>query len=202
MRWAIIIVLSMSIGLIVWKPVLSVIGLRKQSANAGGRPRFMKAGKPLEQFTDLSSSLENSDLVALYFAASWCPMSTPISLALDEAFVNSDDILTPKTNRGERKSLAIVYVSSDESKSEFDEYLSAPNRKWNAIPYEHTEQRNQLKKHFATCAHREMEDLEIDRRHEIPVRILTQSKLHGSFFANFSLNFHLLVINNIDNHHY
>ncbi|KAL3792746.1 hypothetical protein ACHAWO_002351 [Cyclotella atomus] len=50
---------------------------------------------PLSKYSELSYALEHSDLVALYFAASWCGMSTPISHALDQAFGdNYNDYIT------------------------------------------------------------------------------------------------------------
>jgi len=86
---------------------------------------------PLSKFSELKYALANSDLVALYFAASWCPMSTPISIALDLAFGNGDILLT---NDGIRKELSIVYVSSDKTLDTFNGYIH--NRKWRAVPFD------------------------------------------------------------------
>lgn len=77
---------------------------------------------PLSKFSELAYALANSDLVALYFAAS---LSTPISIALDLAFGNGDIVLT---NDGIRKELSIVYVSSDKTLDTFNEYIH--NSKW------------------------------------------------------------------------
>lgn len=127
---------------------------------------------PLSKFSDLSYALKTSDLVALYFAASWCGMSTPISRALDEAFGDSDEVLTLD---GQRKTLSIVYVSSDRSLEDYRDYISGRN--WLAIPYE-SEERTLLKQHFKTCARPEMGELGIDREHEIPTIIVIDSSNH------------------------
>jgi hypothetical protein len=128
---------------------------------------------PLSKYSELLYALENSDLVALYFAASWCGMSTPISHALDEAFGDSDQILTLD---GERKSLSIVFISSDRSLDDYNNYVSGRN--WIAIPYE-SPQRTQLKTHFKTCARPEVEKLGIDREREIPTIIVIDSRNHN-----------------------
>jgi len=105
-------------------------------------------------------------------------MSTPISLALDSAFGRTDMLLS---NEGGRKILAVVYVSSDETLDEFNGYIR--NRQWLAVPYE-SKQRNDLKRHFSTCAKRELEDLNIDRKHEIPTIIVIDSETHGIITTN------------------
>jgi hypothetical protein len=133
---------------------------------------------PLSKFSELEYALATSDLVALYFAASWCPMSTPISIALDLAFGNGDILLT---NDGIRKELSIVYVSSDKTLDTFNGYIH--NRKWLAVPYE-SKERNDLKRHFSTCAKIELEELDIDRKHEIPTIIVIDSKTHGIITTN------------------
>ena len=133
---------------------------------------------PLSKFSELKYALANSDLVALYFAASWCPMSTPISIALDSAFGNGDILLT---NDGIRKELSIVYVSSDKTLDTFNGYIH--NRKWRAVPFE-SKERNDLKRHFSTCAKIELEELDIDRKHEIPTIIVIDSKTHGIITTN------------------
>lgn len=99
-------------------------------------------------------------------------MSTPISRALDEAFGDSDEVLTLD---GQRKTLSIVYVSSDRSLEDYRDYISGRN--WLAIPYE-SEERTLLKQHFKTCARPEMGELGIDREHEIPTIIVIDSSNH------------------------
>jgi len=133
---------------------------------------------PLSKFSDLSYALQNSDLVALYFAASWCPMSTPVSHLLDSTFGENVVLLT---HDGKRKTLSIVYISSDKTIDEFNGYIR--NRNWIAVPYE-SSQRNLLKRHFSTCAKRELVELDIDRMHEIPTIIVIDSATHGIITFN------------------
>ncbi|KAL9188602.1 hypothetical protein ACHAXT_006980 [Thalassiosira profunda] len=163
----------MSLTMFIWKPLLSVLGLGAN--NATGGPRRLS---PLSQFSELGFALKHSDLVLLYYAASWCPMSTPVSIALDEAFGKSNQGVQAQTPRA---SLAIVYVSSDRTEEEYEQYLQGRN--WLAIPYESSE-RNELKRHFSVCAHRELEEIGIDRKHEIPTIIVVDSQTEGVITTN------------------
>jgi hypothetical protein len=175
--------LSIILVSLVWRPILAFLALTAQSVRHYNHQSEQDASVgqsslPLSRFSELSYALKNSQLVALYFAASWCPMSTPISLALDRAFGRTDMLLT---DEGGRKKLAIVYVSSDKTIDEFDGYIR--NRHWLAVPFE-SNQRNDLKRHFSTCAKREIEELNIDRKHDIPTIIVIDSKTHGIITTN------------------
>ena len=130
------------------------------------------AALPLSKYSELSYALENSEIVALYFAASWCGMSTPISHLLDEAFGESDQILTMD---GRGNTLSIVYVSSDKTVGDYNDYIEGRN--WIAIPYESPE-RTQLKEHFKTCSFPEVKELGIKREHEIPTIIVIDTSNH------------------------
>jgi len=195
-RWAILIAVSTAAASLLWKPVLSFFGKIKP------RPRYNRRGQdisssshqiqqqrdprttsghsalPLSQFSDLSFALQNSDLLALYFAASWCPMSTPISLALDSAFGKHEMLLN---RQGGKNTLSLVYVSSDQTLEQYNGYLH--NRNWMAIPFD-SSQRSELKRHFSTCAHRELEELGIDRKHEIPTIIVIDTQTQGIITTN------------------
>uniref|UniRef100_A0A6U3TBU0 Thioredoxin-like fold domain-containing protein n=1 Tax=Ditylum brightwellii TaxID=49249 RepID=A0A6U3TBU0_9STRA len=162
---------------------MNMIGENKGGSNifTGGKGLFKL---PLSKFSTLSYALENADIVALYFAASWCPMSTPITKALDVAFSGKGILLPPLSNDGtntkikheKRHRLAIVYISSDSSEEEMTLYAK---QEWNVVPYESSE-RNEIKRHFSTCAKKEMDDLHINpRKHEIPTLILIDSLTHG-----------------------
>jgi len=180
--------------IVVWESVVSFFGSSTSSRtnslqtgaahnNDGGTSRHLDRSKfyeqrPLDRFSELQYALEHSKLVLLYFAASWCPMSTPISDALDEAFGKGDVLLT---RNGQKKTLSIVYVSSDETLEEYTEYTR--KRHWLPIPFESPE-KNQLKRHFATCAHRELEELQFDRKHEIPTGIVIESRTQGIITTN------------------
>ncbi len=144
--------------------------IRLDSLNDVGSQR---TSLPLSKFSDLSYTFENSDLVALYFAAAWCPMSTPVSLLLDTIFGDNDTLLNLD---GTRKSLSIVYISSDKTIDEFNKFVH--NRNWVSVPYE-SPQRTLLKRHFSTCAQSELVELGIDRMYEIPTIIVIDSATHG-----------------------
>ena len=134
---------------------------------------------PLAEFTHLTFALEHSKLVLLYFAASWCPMSTPVSVQLDEVFGSSDLVLGPEDKSPEDrtgKTLSIVYVSSDSDEEDYDSYLEGRN--WLSVPFS-SGQRAGLKRHFATCAHRELAELGIDRKREIPTIIVLDGRSQG-----------------------
>jgi hypothetical protein len=133
---------------------------------------------PLDEFTSLEYALQNSQLVALYFAASWCPMSTPVTNMLDEKF---RDVLLPPPPPGakpkrllQRHGLALVYVSSDTSVEEMQAYMRT---NWMAVPYD-SEDRDHLKRKFKTCAKRELEALGIERQYEIPTLIILSGDSH------------------------
>ena len=114
--------------------------------------------RPLDAFPTLSRQLQTTEIVALYFAASWCPMSTPVTNQLDELFRDELD----------DSSFAILYVSSDKDAASFESY---PKPGWHTVPFESADddERAGLKRHFRTCAKREMERLGVGRRDgEIP----------------------------------
>jgi len=132
---------------------------------------------PLQEFESLQYALRNSQLVGLYFAASWCPHSTPVTALLDEHF--RDIILPPPEgenpkNLPQRHGFSIVYVSSDRDAKEMKGYIQ-PN--WMAVPFE-SEDRTALKGHFKTCAKRELNELGFERKHEIPTLIILSGATH------------------------
>ena len=138
---------------------------------------------PLSQFPSLKEATENADIVALYFAASWCRHSTPTTKKLKELFPPTNDkVYIPGTasdkkvqssiHHTTKKSLAIVYISSDETEKEMISYAAY---NWRLVPF-NSKERTDLKLHFRTCAKREMEKLGIEERlHEIPTLIIIDS---------------------------
>ena len=151
----------------------------KQSNNISS-PGFVS--KPLSsKFPSLNYALKNSEIVLLYFAASWCPESTGVSKKLDYLFSSphsplANKVLLPpdqvETSDPSKNMLSIVYVSSDTSKEEMEGYIRS---NWIGIPFDSTE-KNDIKKHFRTCAKIEIENLQIDpRRFEIPTVLVIDS---------------------------
>ena len=131
----------------------------------------------LEQYSSLEYALANTDIILLYFAASWCSMSTPVTRQIGEIFSDSNDILSDPS-KSEKKSskskLAIVYVSSDTNEKEALKYGS---ENWIRVPFESSD-RTQLKRHFHTCAASEAKLLNVHRKHGIPNAIVIDSKTH------------------------
>jgi hypothetical protein len=141
-------------------------------------PRHLHA---LRNYESLQYALDNSQLVALYFAASWCPTSTPVSLAIDSAL--SDMLLPPprvvhvESLAQQRHGLSLVYVGSDKSEEEMRVYLERRPH-WMAVPFDSPE-RARLKRHFQTAAEKELSELGMtSRRHEIPTLIVIDGASH------------------------
>lgn len=134
---------------------------------------------PLAKFSSLSYALANTELVGLYFAAAWCPMSTPVTEELESAFsqkvgtllVPGDETLTEDVHRP----LAIIYVSSDKSDEDMKKYARDG---WINVPFDSPD-RNGLKRHFRVCAKRELQELGFDRKMEIPTLIIIDSVTQG-----------------------
>ena len=147
---------------------------------------------PLYKFESLRYALQQSELVLLYFAASWCPMSSPVTEQLDSLF---RDILLPpppdpssaqeKKDEAEklmqrlleqrRHGVSLVYVSSDSSKEDMESYVKD---NWMVVPFDSPD-RNNLKRHFKTCGKIEMESLGIETRdQELPALIVLAGSSH------------------------
>ena len=142
---------------------------------------------PLAKFPSLTNSFAKSEIVLIYFAARWCPMSTPITEALDDAFSGKrntllypDEADTFDAAAEGRKPLSLVYVSSDRSEEEMVDYILGG---WQSIPFDSTE-RTELKKHFRVCANRELEELGFERKFEIPTLMILDGHTHGILSTN------------------
>jgi hypothetical protein len=138
---------------------------------------------PLQDFPSLQYALRNSEITLLYFAASWCPMSTPVTDLLDELF--RDVLLEPPEDDQpqdllQRQGLSLVYVSSDRYKEEMEDYIQS---NWMAVPFD-SEERAALKRRFKTCAKRELEDSGMEREHEIPTLIALSGTTHQVLTVN------------------
>jgi hypothetical protein len=134
----------------------------------------------LSEFETVNRALKHSNLVAIYFAASWCPMSTPITNLLEDSFSSVPNLLYTSGNSLLRKELAIVHVSSDTSQSAMEAYLKPG---WIAVPFDSNE-RIALKKHFFVCAQRELQQLGIERKLEIPALIIVDGETHSVITTN------------------
>ena len=131
----------------------------------------------LTQFPSLEYPLQHSELVGLYFGASWCPICARFAPKLNAHF--GDVLLPPNSDQSvpptQRAQLSIVYISSDKTEEAFSKSLG---KNWIAVPFE-SEERTGLKKHFSVCSRPEVELLGIDRKHESPTLILLDSETQG-----------------------
>jgi hypothetical protein len=149
------------------------------------RRQKQQQSKPLAHFSSLQYPLQHSKLIGLYFAASWCTESTPVTEALDELF--RDIILPPKSEDEEdarkvieRYPLAIVHVSSDTKEAKFQDYI---RQNWIAVPFDSPE-KSALKRKFQVCAQPEIESLRIDRKYEIPTLLILDSETQTVLTTN------------------
>jgi hypothetical protein len=150
------------------------------------RRQKQQQSKPLAHFPTLQYPLQHTKLIGLYFAASWCTKSTPVTQALDEYF--RDIILPPKSEDEEavrelkmdRYPLAIVHVSSDTKEAKFQDYI---RQNWIAVPFD-TPEKTALKRKFQVCAQPEVEFLGIDRKYEIPTLLIVDSETQTILTAN------------------
>ena len=129
----------------------------------------------LNSFSSLTDLFHHTELIALYFGASWCPSCLAFTNVLDNAFtletsVGKDRVLTRQT-LGEKKDLAIVHVSSDTTEEGMNAFL---RDNWIPVPFDHPDRSN-LKRFFRVCAEREQSELGINRQYEIPSLIIIDS---------------------------
>ena len=136
-----------------------VEGDQAAEGNLNGNP-VVKGEQRLEEKLNalpyLSSILKNTEIVALYFAASWCPMSTPVTQKLVEEFhvdmlgMSSNGVAASEDS-SQLAQLEIVYVSSDDNADEAQHYIS-PEWKWRSVPFE-ADERTEIKRYalFLSC---------------------------------------------------
>jgi len=149
------------------KVLLLISAVLTSAATATGVAKTI----PLDEFksAQLKQAFQTSQLVGLYFGASWCPDTTPVSELFDDEI---DDLLLAPSSEEEtrRSSVSLVYVSSDDDEAQMQDYMEG--RAWTGLPYNSLD-RNELKKHFKTAARVEMEELGIEEREfHIPTLIV------------------------------
>jgi Thioredoxin-like len=133
--------------------------LRHSYSKTNGEPTHMSF-RDFPSLQKIVSDQEHSaPLMALYFAASWCPMSTKPTQLLDDLL--REHLLSNAT-------LILVYVSSDINQDSFQAYLRPG---WRAVPFHNSLEISSIQRYFHTCAKREMKALGLlpdERLHEIP----------------------------------
>lgn len=155
--------------------------------SASGAAALSKGGNSLSKFKSIQSPLREAKIVGLYFAASWCGMSDPVSENLDNIFMagSMQNRILSKDRTADasvrQTDFAIVHVSSDFSEDKMSNYTRS---NWIDVPF-NSPDKNNLKRHFRTCAEIEMADLGIDvRRFIIPTLIIIDSQTQGILSTN------------------
>ena len=118
--------------------------------NLDGLGHFHNHPVPVDKFPFLKSVLEGADLVGLYFAASWCPMSTPVTSMLSgdmmpEAIGAATNALKTVGAKSGKSLIDIVYVSSDETAEQMDAYIDSEWTNWKSVPFD-SDERTELKR--------------------------------------------------------
>ena len=114
------------------------------------------------RFPSLKPAFENArQFVGLYFASSWCPDCAPVTSALKALYENQP------SSADEPKDLEIVYISSDKSKEQMEASMSSSHGSWHAIPFENTQERNDIKTFFGIWAAAEMTSLNLSRQDRV-----------------------------------
>jgi len=107
-----------------------------------------------------ASEVPSGVTIGILFSSSWCPDCTPFAATLKE-FYN-------KVNAVE-KTFEVVYVSSDNTKSQMMPYYNAKHADWLAVNFDDDEFRSELKRKYGACAGAEQEDVGVEeRKHGIP----------------------------------
>lgn len=152
---------------------------RLRSSNSASNS--ITAMPDLSSFPALSKPLVSSKLVGLYFASSWCPDCTPITPQLKSVYANAQpklDFHSTESIGDEKKTLEVVYVSSDETAEQMTVDMVQNHGEWSAVPFNDAAQRAALKQHFGACAGKEADGLgmgeggKVKKRFGIPTLII------------------------------
>ena len=92
--------------------------------------------KPGGEKVDTATALAGKKAVALYFSAHWCPPCRGFTPQLAKAY----------TDNLQAKGMEIVFVSSDKSQGEFDEYFKT--MPWLGLPFDERSLKNSLSKKY------------------------------------------------------
>jgi thiol-disulfide isomerase/thioredoxin len=128
--------------------------------------------KAVSKKTDLSAAelgrtfpsldLTTTPLVGLLFAASWCPDCWDFVPAVE------------RVAAGAKTEIRIHYISSDRTAEEMANYYN--KTVFGVVPFDKVSERSALKRHFLTCAKKEMDTVGIkERQHGIPTLIVLEA---------------------------
>jgi nucleoredoxin len=128
-------------------------------------------------FPSIRASIESTNIpiLALYFAAAWCPDCQNSAPFVSEVF---------KSQNEDSKLFDLIYVSSDQDAEQMTQNLDDG---WGAIPFENEEERANIKRYYGACAAKELESLGMkpeDRKSGIPTLILVEKKSGNTLLAD------------------
>ena len=103
------------------------------------------------KFPSLGPFLSSSRVLALYFAASWCPDCTPITPMLSELYLEPQNTI----DDSDKKDINVLYISSDNTSEQMKQYFAKQKVPFSAVPFENVQERTELKQHFGACAGKE-----------------------------------------------
>lgn len=131
----------------------------------------------LPQFPTLQAGLDSSEVVVVFFGASWNKNSASVANQMGQILGPKLKEATKHKHDGEiRKPLSVIYVSSDSHKHQFQKYVQ--NRYWSSVPF-HSKEAKKLKKYYKVCARKELETLQImERKHELPYMLIFSGESH------------------------
>jgi len=178
------LIIGCSVAVVVF--VSAILLFAKATSTVTGTQRGGISGNepqlPLSEFKSLRYAFSHSRLVGLYFAAAWCPMSTPVTEGIEQYL--GPKLLPASSNSHpvpmDRALMSLVYVSSDHDEEAFREYQG---ENWQAVPF-HSVERNKIKQYFRICAKPEIELLQIDRKGEIPSLLILDGETHALITAS------------------
>jgi len=138
----------------------------------------------LKSMPTLSKLSSKTNFIGLFFASSWCNTSQPATDALQNTFQHQSTLLTShvlKDDNSEKKEIAIIYVSSDRTQEEMEQFISK-HADW-MIPLSNTnkdDMSNNVKRAFNTCAEEEVNSNinDIERKYGIPRLIILDADMN------------------------
>eukprot|EP00547_Thalassionema_nitzschioides_P002657 CAMPEP_0194212364 /NCGR_PEP_ID=MMETSP0156-20130528/12167_1 /TAXON_ID=33649 /ORGANISM="Thalassionema nitzschioides, Strain L26-B" /LENGTH=222 /DNA_ID=CAMNT_0038940165 /DNA_START=24 /DNA_END=692 /DNA_ORIENTATION=+ len=115
-----------------------------------------KEGSPVTE-----ASLKGK-IVLLYFSSSWCPGCVTFTPMLSVLFEEVED-----------ENFAVIYVSSDDTAEQCQEYYQKKHADWFCLPFDDVQQRSELKKRYGVFAGKEQEHFpDTTRKSGIPTLVV------------------------------
>ena len=105
-------------------------------------------------------------LIGLFFVASWCPDCWEITPMVEKLAAKAKD------------SIAIYYISSDYTAEQMKSYCKEDI--FIPVPFANVSERSAIKRHFKTCAKKEMQDIYLTERKSGTPTLIVLDPRNGS----------------------